>query len=230
MLVFLLLGVGALALTLPFAALGRRRVVRTAARAFLAFPGLKLKVSGLEHLPERGSIVVANHSSYLDGPILYAALPARYAFVIKKEMARVPLVSLLLNRLGSQYVERRNRHKGASDARRVARLASSGESLVFFPEGSFTERVGLWRFHAGAFVTAARAGVPVVPVAIRGAREVLHPLEWLLRPGTIEVEILPPVGAGAPLAAVELKRAARAAILARLGEPDLEAEGHAPLG
>ena len=69
--------------------------------------------------------------------------------------------SLLLRRLGSQFVERFNRQRGAADARRLLRQAAGGNCLAFFPEGTFTKTPGLLKFHTGAFVTAARARCPV---------------------------------------------------------------------
>ena len=85
-------------------------------------------------------MVVANHASYLDGVVMAAALPPRFGFVIKREMNDVPVAGLLLRRIGSEFVDRFNRHKGGTDARRVLRTAASGHSLVFFPEGTFTPR------------------------------------------------------------------------------------------
>ena len=122
-------------------------------------------------------MVVANHASYIDAIIAVAALPPDFAFVIKQEMVRVPLAGLLLRRLGSEFVERFDRHKGASDVRRVLRLAATGQSLVFFPEGTFDERRGIGRFLGGAFATAARSAMPVVAVAIHGTRE-MFPAGW----------------------------------------------------
>ena len=95
-----------------------------------------------------------------------------------------------------------------------------GQALVFFPEGTFSEQVGLLRFHIGAFAAAARADIAVIPVAIRGTRWCLPPGQALPRPGPIEVQVLaalPHAGADA----VALRDAARAALLAQLGEPDL---------
>jgi 1-acyl-sn-glycerol-3-phosphate acyltransferase len=204
----------------------RRRMARRGARAFFALAGIPFRVRGLERLPAGACIVVANHASYLDGVVLQAALPPRFAFVIKKEMVRVPLAGLLLRRLGSEFVDRYNRHQGGVDARRVLKTALAGESLAAFPEGTFTEAVGVHRFHVGAFVAAARAGLPVVPAAIVGSRAVLPCYVWLPRRGPIEVEILAPLATPPAsterLAAARLKDAARHAILARLGEPDLD--------
>jgi len=153
----------------------RRRVARVFARAFLRATGIALSVEGHDLLPATPCVVVANHSSYIDGIVAVAALPPDFAFVIKKEMVRVPLAGFLLRRLGSEFVERFDRHKGASDARRVLRLAATGQSLVFFPEGTFNQVRQIGRFLGGAFTTATRSAMPVVAVAIHGTREVFPP-------------------------------------------------------
>jgi 1-acyl-sn-glycerol-3-phosphate acyltransferase len=222
---FLGTGLTALALLVVLPDLGgRRAAARAAAAAFLRLAGMPLTVRGAEHLPAGQCVVVCNHASYLDGLVLTAALPARFGFVIKREMAAVPLAGTALKRLGSEFVERFNRHRGASDARRVLRNADQGHSLVFFPEGTFTRRPGLLKFHTGAFAAAARAGCPLLPAVVRGTRRALPPTGALPRPGPIELEILPALcaGPGAPeQAAAQLRQRAREAMLAALGEPDL---------
>jgi 1-acyl-sn-glycerol-3-phosphate acyltransferase len=205
----------------------RRAIARQTARTFLPLAGMPLRVSGLHLLPDAPCVVVANHSSYLDGVILKAALPAHFCFVIKKEMVRVPLAGALLRAIGSEFVDRVNRHSGGVDARRLLRAASSGQSLAFFPEGTFTEQVGIARFHTGAFVIAARTAMPIVAVAIRGARHNLPAGSIWPRAGRIEVEILSvlplPEGDEVNTAAAVLRDEARSRILAALVEPDLEA-------
>jgi 1-acyl-sn-glycerol-3-phosphate acyltransferase len=204
----------------------RRRIARFTARAVFAAWGVKLRIFAAERLPPDRCIVVANHASYLDGLVLTAALAPRFAFVIKKEMDRIPLASLLLRRIGSEFVDRHNRHKGAMDARRVLRRASEGQSLVFFPEGTFSTRPGLLRFHTGAFATAVRANCTVVPVVIRGARTVLSSHSVIPTPAQITVDVLPSLlpQTGHREAAAQLRDTARRIVLVHLGEPDLEAE------
>jgi 1-acyl-sn-glycerol-3-phosphate acyltransferase len=202
----------------------RRSVARGAARLFLLVAGMPLSVRGVEHIPDAQCVVVANHASYLDGVVFTAALPPRFGFVIKREMDAVPLAGLLLRRIGSEFVERFNRHKGASDARRVLRKASSGHSLVFFPEGTFVDEPGLLKFHTGAFAIAARANCPVVPAVVRGTRVAMPASSMLPRPGAIAVDFLAPIVAShaeTERAAVELRDRSRERILAELGEPDL---------
>jgi 1-acyl-sn-glycerol-3-phosphate acyltransferase len=224
LLAFLAAGLAALVLLLLLPRLGaRRQAARACARAFLRLAGMPLSVRYAERLPPGQCVVVCNHASYLDGIVLTAALPARFGFVIKREMAAVPLAGALLGRLGSQFVERVDRTRSASDARRVLRNALHGNSLVFFPEGTFTRVPGLLKFHTGAFVAAARAGCPVVPAVVRGTRRALPPSGGLPAPGGIELELLAPLAppAAADQAVPQLREAARAAILAALGEPDL---------
>ena len=223
--VFLALASCALLATLFLPGVQRRRAAaRAAARAFLWIAGMPLTVRSLERLPQGQCVVVSNHVSYIDGVVFTAVLPPRFGFVIKREMNNVPLIGFFLRRLGSEFVERFNRHRGASDARRVLRNAVNGKSLVFFPEGTFTRTPGLLKFHSGAFITAARVGCPVVPATVKGTRVTLSPNGGLPRPGRIVVEFLPPVTVTpdqSEVPAMELRDRAREAILRELGEPDL---------
>ena len=144
---FLVTALSALVLTLPLPTVTQRRhVTRTAARLFLGIAGFRLKVVGLDLLPQAPCVLVANHASYLDGLVMHAVLPVRFAFIIKKEMVTVPLAGFLLRRLGSEFVERHDRHRAASDARRVLRRAAGGEAEHHFPldrlVGSVNGRTG----------------------------------------------------------------------------------------
>ena len=203
----------------------RRGTARIAARVFFAGAGMPVRLVGLDNIPAGQCVVVANHASYLDGVVMTAALPPRFGFVIKREMNAVPAAGLLLRRIGSEFVERFNRHKGATDARRVLRTAASGHSLVFFPEGTFTPEVGLGKFHTGAFAIAARAACPVIPAVILGTRRNMPATRVLPRPGRIEVRfepaILPATAHSGEDVALRLRDQSRAVILSRLGEPDL---------
>ena len=202
----------------------RRHMAGVASRLILRLCRVPLILKGVEHLPAGQCVVAANHASYIDAIVIKAVLPEHYAYVVKREMATVPLAGLLLTRLGTEFVERFNRHKGSLDARRVLRTATNGQSLLFFPEGTFVGEPGLLKFHSGAFKSAAYAGCPVVPCVIRGTREILPSPKFFPRPGAVEVELLPPVVAPTGMepedAARLLRERTRALILERVGEPD----------
>jgi 1-acyl-sn-glycerol-3-phosphate acyltransferase len=188
-------------------------VAAAGARLFLRVTRIPFRVEGLERLPGTPCVVVANHASYIDGLVASAALPPDFAFIIKKEMVAVPLASTLLRRLGSEFVERFDRHKGASDARRVLRRAADGQSMVFFPEGTFTRSRQIGEFLRGAFATAARAGLPVVAVAIHGTRDALPPGSLRLRRRPLKVQIL------GSLHGPDARQRSRELIAEAIGEP-----------
>jgi 1-acyl-sn-glycerol-3-phosphate acyltransferase len=208
-----------LALLLPSLA-ARRFSTHWLARAWLAIAFLRLRIDGLEHLPAGSCVLVANHGSYLDGVVMKAALPPRFSFVIKREASSMPIVGLLLRRIGSEFVDRHSAGGRQRDARRVMARAGQGHSLVFFPEGTFDSVVGLKRFHIGAFVAAARGGLPLVPSVIHGARQSMPNGAIAPHPGVIRVEILPPIDSSGR-EPDDLRDAARAVMLEHVGEPDL---------
>jgi 1-acyl-sn-glycerol-3-phosphate acyltransferase len=211
---FTVLGLSVLVINIFLPGLrARRRVAGTVSREFLRAAGIEFTVEGLDRLPATPCVVVANHASYIDALAAAAALPPDFAFVIKKEMLHVPLAGFLLRRLGSQFVERFNRQQGAVDARRVLKLAASGQSLVFFPEGTFDEVRQIGKFHGGAFVAAARSDLPVVAMAIHGTREVFPPGGIKVHRRQIRVQIL------AVMAAGEARQRSRSLIAQALNEP-----------
>jgi len=225
--VFLVLGLIVLVLILPVPGQSlRRRMVRSAARLALLACGMPLTLQHGEYLPQSACVVVANHASNIDGIVLYAILPPRFGFVIKREMSRVPLANLLLRRIGSHFVDRGSGQQGARDTRKLLKHAHAGSALAFFPEGTFTRQPGLAGFRSGAFLIAARARLPIVPIAIRGTRKALPSGSFIPWPGRIEIELaplLPPPDSTSKADVSATCHAARRAILARIGEPDLAA-------
>jgi 1-acyl-sn-glycerol-3-phosphate acyltransferase len=201
------------------------RVNRLAARIMLRLAGIPLTVIGLENLPRAPCVLVANHASYLDGMALFAALPAHFSLVAKRELLDHVLARVYLRGLGVQFVERFERRESVEAARRLADRVAAGNSLGFFPEGAFKRASGLATFRLGAFAAAVAGQVGVLPVAIRGTRALLRDGQWLPRRGAIAVTIgkalFAPAGAAdAFAAATALRDAARGQILAHCGEPD----------
>jgi len=195
------------------------------ARALLRVLGIPLAVAGLEHIGRGSSYVVtANHSSYLDGLVLTEAWSEPLRFVAKAELRRQFWAGTLLRRLGTEFVERFDAVQGVADAGRLVEAALRGQPLMLFPEGTFTRRPGLAAFHLGAFATAAQAGIPVIPVAIRGTRSILRGDSRVPRRGSVAVEILEPQRARDASwdAVLDLRDAVRVAIAGRCAEPDLQ--------
>jgi 1-acyl-sn-glycerol-3-phosphate acyltransferase len=194
-------------------------------RFFFRVCRIPVVVRGLENLPDAGPFVVAaNHTSYLDGAVLVAALEwRRYAFVAKRELKASFIARTLIQGLGARFVERFDVQQSAEHANELVDAAKSGVSLIVFPEGTLMRHTGLMPFRAGGFQVAAQAGIPVVPVALRGVRSVLRDGTWYPRRAPITATF------GAPIhpegddwnATLRLRDQVRAEILKHCGEPDL---------
>ncbi|HSH29360.1 MAG TPA: AMP-binding protein [Thiohalobacter sp.] len=221
------LTVGLLVLVLP----GRRLAQRSAhwgARAGLWLAGISLDVRHRERfVRDRALVVVANHASYLDAIVLTAAYDHPLHFVAKQELARFPLMRLVLRRLGNEFVQRDDVRERIAASERLVRRVQQGNGIVFFPEGTFSAAPGLLAFKPGAFQIAVDTATPVLPVAIRGTRQILRGERWFPRRGRVEVhtgEPLAPAGEGWN-AVIALRDRARAVILAQCAEPDLIRDG-----
>ncbi len=198
------------------------RVVRLWCRAILAVAGCALRVEGGQHLAGPApAVLAANHSSYLDVVVLLAALPIGIRFVAKRELLRTPLIGAVIRKAGHLTVERGHASQSVADAERITTALRSGSSVLVFPEGTFVQSPGTMPFRLGAFKSAVETGRPVVPIAIRGTREILSADRWLPRPGPVTVTIgapLAPDGEDWP-AMVRLRDQTRAEIARRTGEP-----------
>jgi 1-acyl-sn-glycerol-3-phosphate acyltransferase len=205
----------------------RWALMRMGARLLFRLAGVPLRVEGLGWLPrDQACVIVANHASYLDGIVLVAALPIEFSFVAKAELDRQFIPRRFLRRIGTVFVERFDKQRGVADARRTVQMVQAVRPLVFFPEGTFTRMPGLLPFHMGAFAAAAEAGVVVVPVTIHGSRSLLRAGSWFPYRGALRISVGAAIRSeGADwTAAVKLRDAIRAALLANLGEPDLAQE------
>lgn len=206
----------------------RSTVARTLARALIALAGVRLRVHGRVALSTPG-VIVANHASFADGLFLRAALPGPLVFVAKRELARHAPLRWLLERVGAEFVERVDLRRGLDDLTRIEARAQRGETVVAFAEGMLADGAGLRDFRMGPFVVAARAGLPVIPVALRGTRRLLRASAWLPTPGAVEIFT------GDPLQpsgrewndALALRQQTRTFIAAHCGEPDLADTGAA---
>jgi len=222
--------VGVLVLILPTEK-PRWRIMRLGVKFLAALTGIKIRVNGIDNLLENteSCIYISNHASYLDGYVLTAVLDRTFSFIAKAELETRPVVSVLLRRIGTLFVERFDRQKGIKDVKILADRGMGNRSLFFFPEGTFMRMPGLLPFRMGAFETAARTGLPVVPIAIRGTRSILRADSWFPRHGAISVTFGNPISIAGPpekeqetwSKALELRDKTREWLLLYCGEPDL---------
>jgi len=180
---------------LPGSRLARWRRGRGLARVALRALGIRLRVSGASHLEGAGPcVLVANHASYLDGPVLFAALPVPVGWVVKGELEGNRFLAPLLRTLGVAFVHRLDHERSVADVALFTDRLKRGDTLGFFPEGTLHRMPGLLPFRLGAFSAAVEGGAAIVPVTIVGTRSALRDGQRIPHPGTISVRV------GAPIA------------------------------
>ncbi len=194
-------------------------------RLFFPLSGIPLIARGLQNIPPGPVVLAPNHTSYLDALVLVALLgPRPFSFIAKREFLDNPVMRLLLTGFGCVFVERFDVQAAAGHADELAEAAKRGQSLGIFPEGTLLRRPGLLPFRLGAFQVAAQAGIPVVPIALRGVRSVLRDGTWYARRHPIAVTFSAPIAPEGTdwNAAVRLRDRVRAEVLKHCGEPDAQ--------
>ena len=192
---------------------------RQGIRLAMALSGVHVDTVGLEKAwSQKTAVFVCNHVTNLDPAALFFTLP-RVAVILKKELGKIPLLGYVM-KLGSFiYVDRavsNSRHKAMEDAVSVLR---SGISLLIFPEGTRSRTGKMLPFSPGAFTMAIEAGVPVVPITIENARELMPPGTLRIKPGRLKLTFLDPIettglAVGDRLALMQLVRGRMEASLA----------------
>ena len=192
------IGFGLVSLVISlFETSGRKQiaVARVWARFLLWGSGVRVKIEGLEKIAPNGSYVfVSNHLSYMDTPVVLANIPVQFRFLAKRGLFQIPLLGTHLARAGHIPVPR-------GDARAAVRTMTTaahvirerGISLLIFPEGGRSQTGELDSFKEGAAFIAIRAGVPIVPIALKGTREVLPFGSGHVRAGVVTMRIGEPV-------------------------------------
>ena len=153
--------------------------------------GARIHVHGVEQVQAgRSYVYVANHSSLIDTPALFASLPYQFKIMAKRSLFYVPFMGWHLWSSGNFPIDRGDARKTAKSLKLVIDGVRDGKSLMVFPEGTRTPDGRLQEFKHGAFKIAVRAKVPVVPVAIRGTFELLPKTTLAPHPGRVDVFIV----------------------------------------
>jgi 1-acyl-sn-glycerol-3-phosphate acyltransferase len=153
----------------------------------------RMVVEGFEDLPDTPHIYVFNHESLLDTPVVFYAVPYNLRFVAKKEVAYLPFIGWFCWAMGYVLVDRRNHSKAMASMAQAAKTVREGANVIFFSEGTRSRDGVIHPFKKGAFVLAIESGVPVVPCAISGSRQVLGCDGFRVRPATVRVKAGKPV-------------------------------------
>jgi 1-acyl-sn-glycerol-3-phosphate acyltransferase len=179
----------------PFSKEGSRIVSVWWCKNIAFLTGVKAVLHGLEKLDKSSHYVfLANHSSYYDIVALYISLPYKLSFIAKKSLFSIPIWGWALSLVGHIPLDRENPQKARlSMDKAIAKINNEKRSIFAFPEGSRSRTGQINEFKLGIFTLALKAGVDIVPIAIRGARDAMRKGTFFVRSGIIDVHILDPI-------------------------------------
>lgn len=221
--VFIVLGVPAALFGIPYSAVvGNTRWMYGAAVFIISLglklAGVKVVVEGRENFPkDHASILLVNHTSNLDPPVLFAAVPGMMSFFLKESLMKIPLLGIAMRQGKFIPVARsHSREDAAKSTKAAAEALAAGYNILVFPEGTRSPDGKLLPFKKGAFFLAQDTGAPVLPIVIRGTRAMMPKGTNALKPGTATVEFLPAMDPTRFATREEMMDAVRMAMEAKL--------------
>lgn len=159
-----------------------------------ALAGIRIKIRGESHLWEqRPAVFLFNHQSAIDVLIIAKLLRRDFTAIAKQEIATNPLVGPVFRVADTVFVDRRHHEKALEALKPVVRTLKQGLSVAIAPEGTRSHCDRLGPFKKGPFHIAMQAGVPIVPIVIHNATDVLPKGGFFVHPTTVHVDVLPPV-------------------------------------
>ena len=164
------------------------------ARTWLRLTGIKVNVTGREHLdPDQTYVFVANHQSYLDAAPLFAFTGRRMGMIAKKELLNAPILGFGMGHVNVIAIDRANRERAVETLKIVNERLRAGISFGVCPEGTRAKPGQMLPFKKGAFHLAVQTGVPIVPIALKNADVLMGRGLAEAWPGTIDMVMMPPV-------------------------------------
>ena len=171
-----------------------RQVGRLWARIVLFVTGTRVKVIGRENITtEKPLLLMANHQSDFDIPIVFVGIPVDFLWAAKKELFSVPVFGMAMKKAGYIEIDRHNHEKAVIGLREAAEKIQSGMSIATFPEGTRSKDGKLLPFKQGMFYLAIQTGTSIVPLSIIGSGKIMAKDSLRIKPGEIALVIGKPV-------------------------------------
>ena len=162
---------------------------------FVRAVGVRVRVKGIERIPQGVCLFAANHTSSADAPAIVGAIPRRVAVLLKESLFQWPIVGQAFRSAHFIPVNRGARDSAIASVEKATEAMKAGQCFLIYPEGTRSPDGRLQEFKKGAVMMAIKAGVPIVPMICSGAHRIMEKRSLVIHPGEIVVEFLEPIGA-----------------------------------
>ena len=169
-------------------------VVSLILRLMFYMSGSRIKLSGKENIPkDKPVIFVSNHQGHMDSVIIQGFIKKPKGFVAIKEYGDFPIVGTWMRHMGSVFVDRNNSRQTCININKAVDNLNRGQSMVVFPEGKLNDGAQTFAFERGWLRLAAKSGVPIVPITIKGSHKILSYNGKNMWPAKVECIISEPI-------------------------------------
>ncbi len=169
-------------------------IARAWARSILNICCVPVQIEGIENLNIDGScILMPNHQSNFDIPVLLGCLPVQFRWLAKAELFKIPIFGRGMRGCGYISIDRSNRKSAFRSLAEAAQKIRNGVSVLIFPEGTRSWDGEIQPFKKGGFMLSVDAGVPIIPIVISGTRTIMPKGKLLIRRQSVTMKILAPI-------------------------------------
>jgi 1-acyl-sn-glycerol-3-phosphate acyltransferase len=169
-------------------------MARVWGRSIVWISRIKVKIRGLAHIrPSHAVIYMSNHQSNFDIPVFYSALPVQFRWLAKAELFKIFIFGRAMSGAGYISIDRSDPRSALRSLKNAAAKIRNGTSVLIFPEGTRSRDGNLLPFKTGGFTLAIDAGVPIIPLAIQGTRQVMAKGDNLIHSGKVHITLMPAV-------------------------------------
>lgn len=164
------------------------------AKSILWVSRVKVDLRGMSHIdPASSYVFMANHQSFFDIPVLLGHLPCQFRWLAKMELFKIPLFGHAMRGAGYISIDRSNRNAAIKSLETAAQKIKNGASVMIFPEGTRSHDGRLRPFKKGGFFLALDSGAPIIPIVIRGTREVMPKRTLRIQSGKVKLDVHMPI-------------------------------------
>jgi 1-acyl-sn-glycerol-3-phosphate acyltransferase len=163
------------------------------ARSLVKLAGVSVVTTGEEKIPSGAVLFVSNHQGNFDIPLLLGYIDKPKAFIAKVELLKFPMIRNWMMHMKCVFMDRSDIRQSLKVINQATEYLKEGYSMAIFPEGTRSKGKAMGEFKPGSMKLAFKAGIPIVPITIRGSYKIMEQNGFMIKPTHVEIAIHDPV-------------------------------------